>query len=251
MTSGIYSHRVAKDLLTGERLLWRAFGESPSRNMGRGAPLLSAREPGVLLIERGLAYRSCLLPDGRQSILDILIMGDIAGLEHVVMAPRLDYETVAASQVSGRYLEPAKLEELLSDRSACVRLMALFAEAGRRMERLAATFGRFDARQRIAALLLDLYDRHRRRELISRTSFSLPLTQGQVADYLGLTFVHVNRTLRRLREEGLVIFDRRVVIIQDLDRLRGLVGGLPEWSETTLADPNDGQPAEGLRPFTG
>ena len=72
-------------------------------------------------------------------------------------------------------------------------------------------------------MLLDIYERLRRRELINRPSFNLPFTQEQIADHRGLTLVHVNRTLRRLREEHLVLVDRQVVVITDLDRLRVLV----------------------------
>src|SRR5262249_1322168 len=53
---------------------------------------------------------------------------------------------------------------------------------------------------------------------------------GTVADHLGLTLVHVNRTLRRLREERLALIDRQVVIILDIDGLHSLVRGLPEPS---------------------
>jgi CRP-like cAMP-binding protein len=50
-------------------------------------------------------------------------------------------------------------------------------------------------------------------------TFACPLTQEQVADVLGLTSVHVNRVLQRLRREGLVIFSRGQVIIPSLARL--------------------------------
>ena len=72
--------------------------------------------------------------------------------------------------------------------------------------------------------------------MISRTTYNLPLTQEQIADHLGLTLVHVNRTLRRLREERIVLVDRQVVIIMDLERLRAFAQGLPQPAE--LPEPN-------------
>ena len=57
------------------------------------------------------------------------------------------------------------------------------------------------------------------------------LSQEQIGDHLGLTLVHVNRTLRRLREERIALVDRQVVIIQDIDRMRQLARGLPEPAE--------------------
>jgi len=105
------------------------------------------------------------------------------------------------------------------------------AEARWRGDRLATSIGRLDAQGRISVLLLDLYDRLRRHGLISRMTYNLPLTQEQMADHLGLTLVHVNRTLRRLREERIVLVDRQVVIIMDLERLREFAQGLPQPAE--------------------
>ena len=59
------------------------------------------------------------------------------------------------------------------------------------------------------------------------------MTQEQIADHLGMTMVHVNRILRRLRDERLVMVDRQVVIIMDLDRLRELAHGLPMLAAPT------------------
>jgi CRP/FNR family transcriptional regulator, anaerobic regulatory protein len=87
---------------------------------------------------------------------------------------------------------------------------------------------RLDAAARIAALYLDVYDRLQRRGLANKRSFGLPLTQEQIADYLGLTLVHVNWTFRRMREEGLACNDRQTITLLDVDGLRGLVRGLPE-----------------------
>src|ERR1041384_6398793 len=87
--------------------------------------------------------------------------------------------------------------------------------------------GRLDARARICVMLLDIYERLPRNGLNSGLTFNLPLTQEQIADHLGLTLVHVNRTLRRLREQRIVLIERQTVIILDLDRLRECAEGLP------------------------
>ena len=77
-------------------------------------------------------------------------------------------------------------------------------------------------------MLLDIHDRMLRRGLIRRPRFNLPLTQEQIADHLGLTLVHVNRILRRLREEGIAAIDRQLVVIERFDVLRELARGLPQ-----------------------
>src|SRR3989440_3855834 len=130
----------------------------------------------------------------------------------------------------------------MADPAVTLQILALMAEGRWRGDRLATSIGRLDAQGRICVLLLDLYDRLRRHGLISRMTYNLPLTQEQIADHLGLTLVHVNRTLRRLREERIAIIDRQGVIIMDLDRLRKIAQGLPEPAEVLGTVPAGGAP---------
>jgi DNA-binding transcriptional regulator LsrR (DeoR family) len=74
-------------------------------------------------------------------------------------------------------------------------------------------------------MLIDLYDRLRRRRLIARSSFNLHLTQQQIGDHLGLTNAHVNRVLRWFACEDIALVKRYVVIIRDMPRLRRLAQG--------------------------
>jgi CRP-like cAMP-binding protein len=138
---------------------------------------------------------------------------------------------VAAGQLAHYALAPPAFRALLSQPQSALRIMALVVQVKQRVERVAAMIGRFDAHARLCTLLLDIHDRLRRRELISAPTYALPLTQEQIADHLGLTLVHVNRTLRRLRQEGLIMIDRQVVTITDPDRVRMLTHGLPQTLE--------------------
>jgi CRP-like cAMP-binding protein len=181
----------------------------------------------MFLIRRGFAYRSNVLADGRRSIVDVLVPGDIAGLDHVLLSRPVG-EFVAAGQLSYNAISAAAVRDLMADRSVSLRVTALIAEARWRIERLATMLSRMDAHERIAALILGIYQRLRRHGLINGMSFNLPLTQEQMADHLGMTLVHMNRTLRRLREERLVIVDRQVVMIMDFQGLRAILHDLPE-----------------------
>lgn len=223
---------ATEELLTGGRLLYRAFLQEPLHYAAREATVIriGEREPPVILLRSGFAYRSCVLADGRRAILDVLVPGDIAGLDHIVLATPIA-EITAANRVGYHAIEPAQLRTLMADRCVAISVLGLAAEARWRGDQLSAMIGRLDAQARIAALILSIHDRLRRRGLTTGTSFNLPLTQEQMADHLGLTLVHVNRTLRRLREERLVLVDRQVVIIMDLDGLRELVRGLPQPAE--------------------
>jgi len=217
-----YVAEVAEDLLSGAHLVRRAFIGVRSDTIEQGTALIpDVADPGAFLIARGVAYRSVTFRDGRRSILDVLLPGDIAGLENIVR-PSRQQEITAANDVSGYALAGPALRELLARRATAARLFALMAEDRERMGWVVASIGRQDARERIARFVLDIYDRLRRRELIAGVSFNLPLTQEQIGDHLGLTVVHVNRTLRQMREDGLLLVSRGVVIVMDPCRLRAL-----------------------------
>jgi CRP/FNR family transcriptional regulator len=230
---------ATEDLLLGGRRLRAAFLQMPVRFAGRDTRLLRAgtSEPAAILIRSGLAYHACTMSDGRRAILRVLLTGDFGGLHNIVMSHAME-DVVAANRVGYHVLGAAALRDLFVDPCVSVFVLAQIAEERWRANRLVASIGRLDAHGRICVLLLDIYDRLRHRGLINRPTFNLPLTQEQIADHLGLTLVHVNRTLRRLREEKIVLVDRQVVIIQDLERLRDLAQGLPqsaELPETTAA----------------
>ena len=227
-----YAAAITEDLLAGSRRLRQVFLQTPTRFAVRDTPLvrLGDPEPSVILIRTGFAFRSCGLADGRRAILHIVTPGDFVGLDHLVLARPIE-EITAASRVGYNALPAAQLRELLKDPAINLEILTLIAEARWRSDRLAMSIGRLDAAARICVMLLDMYERLRHQGLISRMTFNLPLTQEQMADHLGLTLVHVNRTLRRLRGERIVLVDRQVVIIMDLERLREYAQGLPQPAE--------------------
>jgi CRP/FNR family transcriptional regulator, anaerobic regulatory protein len=102
------------------------------------------------------------------------------------------------------------------------------------MDRLAA-IGRLDALHRIAGLLIHL---HERQVLLGRDPsgpIEMPLTQDQIADLLGLTPIHVNRTLRRMDLEGYVERKRGSVELRRFADLRAMVGLPPRIVRRNLS----------------
>ena len=228
-----YAAAIADDLPSAARRLRDAFLQKPMRFARRDEPIvrLTDSEPPVILIHSGFAIRCCVLGDGRRAILNIVMPGDFIGLDHLVLH-RATEEITAVNRVGYYALPPSELWMLMiRDQTINRRVVTLLTEMRWRSDRLAASIGRLDARARICVMLFDIYERRRRNELNDRLTFNLPLTQEQIADYLGLTLVHVNRTLKRLRQDSIVIVDRQVVAILDLDRLRECADGLPQIAE--------------------
>ena len=71
----------------------------------------------------------------------------------------------------------------------------------------------------MAHLVCELFVRLQSVGQTDGNSFSLPLTQAELGDMLGLSTVHVNRTIQELRRDGLLTWNRDRVVIEDWDRL--------------------------------
>lgn len=217
--------------------LREAFVNGLAHVAARGATLVAAgnSEPPALLIQRGMAYRALSMPDGRRAIIDIYIPGDIVGIDDAVLG-RVNHDTVAAGKLGYRMLSAAAFGALLVDPDVAACAVRLMGEGRRRTDRHMAAVTRLDAHGRMAGFMLGIYDRLRRRELIHGRSFSLPLTQDQLGDHLGMTMVHVSRTLRRMRESGLLLVDRQMIIILDVEALRRAANGLADTLKPYPAD---------------
>jgi biotin operon repressor len=97
--------------------------------------------------------------------------------------------------------------------------------------------GRLSARERVTHLLLELRERLDRAGLVKGDTFRIPLTQEVFADALGLSVVHINRTMKQLRQSGSVVFKSGSVTIRDPERLAAMA-----QYQSPLA------PSEGLPP---
>jgi CRP-like cAMP-binding protein len=84
--------------------------------------------------------------------------------------------------------------------------------------------GRRDAHEHIAHLIYEMLVRYRIVGLAKDDSFDFPVTQTELADASGLTPMHVNRVLRRLREEQLVHFHGKLLTVLDHERLKQMAG---------------------------
>lgn len=200
-----------------------------SREHGAGRDLVRQREGAdrLYLITRGWACRYTITQDGGRHLPALMVPGDIANPDSLLFA-RLDY--------SVRTLTAATVVELLRDRVlelasqhrgiAQAFIWLTLIENAVLIER-ALSLGRRAAREGLAHLLCELGVRLGADE--ARPCFSFPLTQEQIADVLGLTPVHVNRTIQQLRAEGLVEINSRTVTVPDAVALRQVAGFHPGY----------------------
>ena len=173
----------------------------------------------------GWAVQYELLEDGSRQILDFLLPGSVAGLQPDADALSSHFVQALTAVRVCRFSNSGFLDAARSNPDLALRLAALASRSYHRSLRRLTLIGRRPAKERVAALLFELYRRIRPWPLSPcEDGISLPLTQEHIGDALGLTNVHVSRMLRELREEGVLVLRRRVLRLLDPGRLVEIAG---------------------------
>ena len=133
----------------------------------------------------------------------------------------MDHGITMASDGMAAKIPKSVMMRILDDHPAIARalLWTTLVDEGVLREWLVNIGGR-DAYARLAHLLCELYVRLENVGLVDGFSYAFPLTQEQLGDALGLTPVHVNRTMRLLREAALVSITDHVLTIHDFETLK-------------------------------
>lgn len=164
----------------------------------------------------GCVYRD--LSSGERQIIDFPMRCDFVGLR---TADGYSYNTIKTITPMSVYEIPlTSLEKTIWQipRLSMIFIELLSRQRSMLIEHL-TNVGCRSAFVRTAHLLLELSDRVKSCGMGEPDSFYCPLTQYQLADALGLTPIHLNRMMRELREEGLVMFRSYKVEILDRQRL--------------------------------
>ncbi|WBH17649.1 Crp/Fnr family transcriptional regulator [Sphingomonas radiodurans] len=173
------------------------------------------------LLLSGYAYRSKIVGDGGRQIVAIHIKGDMVDLQNGVLGIA-DHNVQALTAIEVALMPRGAILDIVQQHPAVAR--AMWHETlvdGSTQREWTTNVGRRDAQARLAHLLCEFGLRVEAAGLGSRTHYDLPLTQEQLADCLGLTPVHVNRTLKVLDRQNLITRTLRSVRIDDWDRLAG------------------------------
>ena len=162
-----------------------------------------------------------LLPDGRRQITGFALPGDFVGLS-AAGAYAYGAEAISDAQLC-RFARP-QLDTLFRNHPELERrLLAITGDALVAAQEHMLLLGRMTPVEKVAAFLLRLAERAGR---LGRASdpLILPMSRGDIADFLGLTVETVSRTFTRLRTEGVIALPQPdEVHIGDLDELRELV----------------------------
>nr|WP_246408549.1 Crp/Fnr family transcriptional regulator [Parvularcula dongshanensis] len=183
----------------------------------RGAP---AR--GAFVVVDGWASRSISLSDGRRQIVNFMLPGDLFDLQVFTGRPA-DHTVTALTPLTTAQLDKTEMLNLFRGASplALAFWWAAVQEEAILREQIVRN-GRRSARERVAHLLLELYERLRVTGRASDDAFVLPIGQSSLADALGLSYVHVSRVLSQLERSGLIERQRMQVRLVDRPALQAL-----------------------------
>ncbi len=198
--------------------------QSPTRSVLASRELITAghKYDSLLVLVDGVAIRARILHDGRRQIINIAIPGDVIGFPACFFERAL-YSVIALTDTVVSVVPFPRLLGLFEThpRAAAAIFWSFSCEAAMYAEHL-IDVGRRSSLERLGHFLLELLMRLRAVGLADEHSYQLPLTQELIADALGLSPQHVNRTLRQLREDGLVGIDGPTVVIKDIEALAAL-----------------------------
>lgn len=168
----------------------------------------------------GFAFRHKLTRDGSRQIVALHVPGDPLDLQHLFLDVA-DHNVQTLTRADVALIPRTALQKIARDRPAVAEafMVNILVEASIFREWV-VNVGRRDARSRLAHLICEFAVRMKSQQLLGEYGYELPMTQEQIADATGLTSVHVNRTLKALEGEGLIVRDRRSVKFPDWERLK-------------------------------
>jgi len=190
--------------------------------LAAGRPLVRPHvtlSESILLFE-GLVCRYKDLAGGERQIMELHVAGDFVDL-HGFLLKQLDHTVGTLTTVRYAAVPHDALRRITETQPHLTRILwfSTLVDAAIHRESIVSV-GRRSALSRIAHLLCELYLRLKVAGLADEDGYALPLTQTDVADATGLTSVHVNRMLRKLRNDGLLTFRNARVTIHDWEGLK-------------------------------
>lgn len=197
----------------------------PGRRVPRNTTVVHEGEPldaSTLLLD-GVMCRFKDLADGKRQITQIHIAGDFVDL-HGFTLKRLEHDVMTLTDCMMTLVPHERIRQLIEQWPRLGRLYWFSTNLDASMSReWELSLGQRSAAGRLAALFCEL---HVRLQVVGleNARFNLGMSQSQLADSLGMTSVHVNRTLRLLRDRGLLNYQRGEAQILDFEGLKALAG---------------------------
>jgi CRP/FNR family transcriptional regulator len=172
----------------------------------------------------GWAFRYKMLDDGRRQILNYALPADMVGLQGALMR-EMEHSVEALTPLTLCVFPRAKLWDLYTRfPSLAFDITWLAAREEQLIDQHLVNLGRRTALERTAYLLLHLYIRADEAGMVKNGTIQFPFTQQHLADTLGMSLVHTNKTLKRLMASNAIRWKDRVFEMVDRAELTTIAG---------------------------
>lgn len=211
---------------TGEELRFVSKFKRGELVVEAGATILSegSHSAQLFTLLSGWAFRFKTLEDGRRQILNYMLPGDLLGLQGSVIGV-LDHSIEALSPAVLCVFQRDDLPGLFRRQPGLAFDVTWLASREERMlDDTLLSVGRRSAVERAAYLIAFIYQRALSVGLGERRKLLIPITQQHVADTLGLSIVHTNKTLRKLSDLQLIRWHDRACEVLDEGGLLDVAG---------------------------
>ncbi len=191
------------------------------------------RCPHLYLVEQGWVVRSRGLASGRRQIVNYALPGDMLCTDSMLFKAS-SFDLSARTQVNVIRLDAPNSPELFERYPA---LAAAVAWAAGQEESILAervvSLGRRDSLEKLAHALCEMEARLGSIGMMNGDTIELPFNQEDFADMLGISVIHVNRTFRKLYEEGIASYRKGSIEIRDHERLKQIGSFDPAYLHLT------------------
>ena len=187
--------------------------------------ILEGDTPGpVHVILSGWACRYKLLPGGSRQIISFMMPGDFCDM-HVAVLAEMDHSIATLTEAEVVAIPRDEMETVVEVRPQLAKAFwwTQLVDEGV-LRATIVSMGRRTSLERVAHLLCELCFRMRNIGISTEETFVMPFTQIVLADAVGLTPVHVNRVVRKLRELGALDLGVGTLVIADLALLAQIAG---------------------------
>jgi CRP-like cAMP-binding protein len=183
-----------------------------------------ARSEHLYTVLSGWAFRYKMLDDGRRQILNFALPADMVGLQGTLMH-EMEHSVEALTPLTLCVFPRSKLYDLYSwFPSLAFDITWLAAREEQLIDEHLVSLGRRTALERTAYLLLNLYVRSQELGMAKNGGVQFPFTQQHLADALGMSLVHTNKTLKRLAALKAISWKGRVFELLDRAALAAIAG---------------------------
>ena len=184
----------------------------------------------------GSTFRYKLLPDGARQIMAMHFPGDFSDLDGFVLEASGHIIAAADHSVVASVPHTAIAEMLTSQPDLARWLIWELARNAATSREWLTAMGRQSAYQRIAHLLCELYFRMKWAGQLHDQTLEIELYQADLGDICGISTVHVNRSLKSLRMDGLVVLQGHHISIRDIDALADVAAFDPSYLYPLVSD---------------